>query len=93
MTVYNITNLIGFDTMQAIKKYLNVNKLTLLYSDWLNDFGLYTKESYDPKKKERCIKYLIKKYNLMNYKINILKKYPIIRKNFHKDPRIIATCR
>lgn len=84
MTVYNITNLIDFETLQTIKKYLNVNKLTLRYSDWLNDFGLYTKESYDQKKKERCVKYLIKKYNLMNYKINTLTKYPIIRKENKK---------
>lgn len=84
MTVFNVTKLIDFETMQTIKKYLNVNKLTLRYSDWLNDFGLYTKESYDKKKKERCVKYLIKKYNLMNCKINTLTKYPIIRKENKK---------
>lgn len=84
MTVFNVTKLIDFETMQTIKKYLNVNKLTLRYSDWLNDFGLYTKENYDKKKKERCVKYLIKKYNLMNCKINTLTKYPIIRKENKK---------
>lgn len=79
MTVYNVTKLIDFKTLNTIKQYLNVDKLTLRYSDWLNDFKLYTKETHDQKKKRRCIKYLIKKYNLMNYKIDTLTKYPIIR--------------
>lgn len=81
MTVYNITSLIDFNTIQAVKKYLSVNKLTLRYSDWFNNFELYTKENYNHKKKERCIKYLIEKYNLMNYKINTLTRYPVIRNN------------
>lgn len=80
MAVYDVTKLIDFETMQTIKKYLGVNKLTLRYSDWLNNFGLYTKEKYNQKKKERCFKYLIKKYNLMNYNMDTLTKYPIIRK-------------
>ena len=80
MTVYNVTKLIDFKTIKAIKQYLNVDKLTLRYSDWLNDFELYTKETYDQKKKKRCIEYLIKKYDLMNYKIDTLTKYPIISK-------------
>lgn len=80
MTVYNITKLIDFKTIKTIKQYLNIDKLTLRYSDWFNDFGLYTKEIHDQKKKKRCLEYLIKKYNLMNYKIDTLTKYPIIRK-------------
>lgn len=82
MTVYNVTKLIDSKTMKTIKRYLNVDKLTLRYSDWSNDFGLYTKEIYDQKKKRRCLEYLIKKYNLMNYKIDTLTKYPIIRKEY-----------
>ena len=81
MTVYNVTKLIDFKTLNIIKKYLNVNKLTLRYSDWLNDFELYTKETYDQNKKRRCIQYLIKKYNLMNYKIDMLTMCPIIKGN------------
>jgi len=80
MTVYNITKLIDFETMSTIKKYLNVNKLSLRYSDWFNEFGLYTKENYSKNKKEICLKFLVKKYNLMNCEINLLTKYPIIRK-------------
>ena len=79
MTVYNITKLIDFEVMQTIKKYLNVNKLSLRYSDWINAFELYTKENYNQKKKKICIKYLIKKYNLMQFKISTLTKYPVIR--------------
>lgn len=80
MTVYNVTKLIDFETIKTIKQYLNVDKLTLRYSDWFNDFELFTKEIYDQKKKRRCVDYLIKKYNLMNCKKDTLIKYPIIRK-------------
>lgn len=79
MTIYNITKLINFETMQSIKKYLNIDKLSLRYSDFFNEFGLYTKENCNQKKKEICIKYLVKKYNLMQYKISTLMKCPVIR--------------
>lgn len=80
MTVYNITKLIDFKTLETIKKYLNVNKISLRYSEWLNDFGLYTKEICDQQKKERCLKYLIKKYELNKYYISALTSYPIINR-------------
>lgn len=80
MTVYNVTKLIDYKTIQTIKTYLNVNKIIITFSDCFLDFGLYIKESYDQKKKERCIKYLIKKYNLMQCKISTLIKFPIINK-------------
>lgn len=80
MTVYNVTKLIDFKTINTIKRYLNVDKLTLRYSDLLNDFELYTKETHNQKKKRRCTKYLIKKYDLMNYKIDTLTIYPIIKR-------------
>ena len=80
MTVFNISKMIDFETMQILKKYLNVNKLSLRYSEWLNDFGLYTKEPCDKTKKERCLKYLIKKYKLNDCKISILTSYPIVKR-------------
>lgn len=78
MTVHNITKLIDIKTMETIKKYLQVNKISLRYSEWFNDFGLYTKEPCDKKKKERCLRFLIKKYNLMQCFISTLTSYPVI---------------
>ena len=40
MTVYNITKIIDKSLLNSIKVYLNVDKVTILYSDWANMFGV-----------------------------------------------------
>ena len=40
MTVYNITKVIDKTLLNSIKVYLNVSKVTVLYTDWGNKFGV-----------------------------------------------------
>ena len=40
MTVYNITKVIDKSLLNSIKVYLNVDKVTILYTDWGNTFGV-----------------------------------------------------
>ena len=40
MTVYNITKVIDKSLLNSIKVYLNVNKVTILYTDLGNTFGV-----------------------------------------------------
>lgn len=40
MTVYNITKVIDKTLLNSIKNYLNIDKVTVLYTDWGNKFGV-----------------------------------------------------
>ena len=40
MTVYNITKVIDKTLLNSIKAYLNADKVTVLYTDWGNKFGV-----------------------------------------------------
>ena len=40
MTVYNITKVIDKTLLNSIKAFLNVDKVTVLYTDWGNKFGV-----------------------------------------------------
>ena len=40
MTVYNITKVIDKSLLNSIKVYLNVDKVTILYTNWGNKFGV-----------------------------------------------------
>lgn len=42
MTVYNITKVINKSLLSSIKKYLDTNKVIILYTDWDNKFGCRT---------------------------------------------------
>lgn len=55
MTVYNITKVIDKSLLNAIKKYLDVDKLTILYSDWGNKFGITTKHNNINKNKSLIV--------------------------------------
>lgn len=51
MTVYNITKVINKALLNSIKKYLNADKVTILYSDWRNEFGVRTNDTSSNKNK------------------------------------------
>ena len=40
MTVFNITKVIDKNLLSSIKAYLNADKVTVLYTDWGNKFGV-----------------------------------------------------
>ena len=40
MTVYNVTKVIDKSLLNSIKVYLNVDKVTILYTDFGNTFGV-----------------------------------------------------
>lgn len=40
MTVYNITKVIDKTLLNSIKAFLNADKVTVLYTDWGNKFGV-----------------------------------------------------
>lgn len=42
MTVYNITKVINKALLNSIKAYLNIDKVTVLYTSWGNKFGIRT---------------------------------------------------
>lgn len=42
MTVYNITKVIDKSLLNSIKKYLNTDKVTILYTSWSHRFGIKT---------------------------------------------------
>ena len=45
MTVYNITKVIDKTLLNSIKAFLNVDKVTVLYTDWGNKFGVRVTEN------------------------------------------------
>ena len=55
MTVYNITKVINKSLLSSIKKYLNKNKVTVLYSDWHNEFGVRTDNTNTNKNKIKIV--------------------------------------
>lgn len=59
MSIYNLNNLVGKSKVQALKKYLNTNKITVCYSDWSNVFGIKTyKKDIDKNKHRLAIQYI-----------------------------------
>lgn len=53
MTVYNITKIIDKSLLNSIKVYLNVDKVTVLYSDWANMFGVKVSFNFYTVNKEK----------------------------------------
>ena len=76
MTVYNVTKLLSRQEQLAIKAFLNVNKITITYSDCLCEFGIRLTKPYSYERR----KIVIKKINdtLMTTPVNILEGMPII---------------
>lgn len=59
MTVYNVTKTFGKGFINALKVYLNSNKLEIRYSDWLNDISIFTYDTFTTvmeDKKRLCLK-------------------------------------
>ena len=54
MTVYNITKVIDKSLLLSIKAYLNADKVTILYSDWGNKFGVRVTDKFSNKSRERA---------------------------------------
>ena len=50
MTVYNITKTIDKGIIKGIKKYLNIEKVVILYTDWGNEFGVRAGKGTDKKR-------------------------------------------
>lgn len=53
MTVYNITKVIDKTLLNSIKVYLNVDKVTVFYTDWGNKFGVRVSDKFHNASKER----------------------------------------
>ena len=53
MTVYNITKVIDKTLLNSIKAFLNVDKVTVLYMDWGNKFGVRVLNKFHNASKER----------------------------------------
>ena len=53
MTVYNITKVIDNTLLNSIKVYLNADKVTVLYTDWGNKFGVRVSDKFHNASKER----------------------------------------
>ena len=53
MTVYNITKVIDKTLLNSIKAFLNVDKVTVLYTDWGNKFGVRVSGKLHNASKER----------------------------------------
>ena len=53
MTVYNITKVIDKNLLSSIKVFLNVNKVTVLYTDFGNKFGVKTTDKLNNVRKDR----------------------------------------
>lgn len=50
MTVYNITKTISNETIKGIEKYLDTEKVIILYTDWGNTFGIRAKKEINKKR-------------------------------------------
>ena len=77
MTIYNITKMLTHKDINAIKKYLQVDKILFMYSSW-NKFGLRANKEVKQVKINACLSYLHKKYNLGQALIKDLTSYPTI---------------
>jgi len=54
MTVYNITKVIDKSLLLSIKAFLNADKVTVLYTDWGNKFGVRVTDKFSNKSRERA---------------------------------------
>ena len=86
MTIYNITKMLTRKDIDAIKKYLQVDKILFMYSSW-NQFGLRANKEVKQAKISACLSYLHKKYNLGQALIKDLTSYPKINVKGAKDKR------
>ena len=86
MTIYNITKMLTRQDINAIKKYLQVDKILFMYSSW-NKFGLRANKEVKQVKINACLSYLNKKYNLGQALIKDLTSYPTINVKGAKDKR------
>lgn len=64
MTVYNITKVIDKALLNSIKAFLNVDKVTVLYTDLGNKFGVRTINNADKAKANVVSKLLWSKLSL-----------------------------
>ena len=53
MTVYNITKVIDKTLLNSIKAFLNVDKVTVLYTDFGNSFGVKVLDKFHNVRKDR----------------------------------------
>ena len=53
MTVYNITKVIDKNLLSSIKVFLNVDKVTVLYTDFGNKCGVKTTDKLNNVRKDR----------------------------------------
>ena len=53
MTVYNITKVIDKNLLSSIKVFLNVDKVTVLYTDFGNKFRVKTTDKLNNVRKDR----------------------------------------
>ena len=53
MTVYNITKIIDKNLLNSIKVFLNVDKVTILYTDFGNEFRIRTTDKLNNVRKDR----------------------------------------
>lgn len=53
MTVYNITKVIDKRLLNSIKTFLNADKVTVLYTDFGNSFGVKTLDKFNNVRKDR----------------------------------------
>ena len=62
MTVFNVTKATPTGVVNAVKTYLKSSRVQIMYSDWLNQFGVKIKEGeFPPTEKLRIVeKYLMK---------------------------------
>ena len=58
MAVYNITKVVSKSLLNSIKKYLNTDKVTVLYADWGNKFGVRVINNIDKHKTSIISKFL-----------------------------------
>ena len=64
MTVYNITKVIDKTLLNSIKAFLNVDKVTVLYTDWGNKFGVRVMDNTNKDKANIISKLLWNKLSL-----------------------------
>ena len=86
MTIYNITKMLTRKDINAIKKYLQVDKILFMYNSW-NKFNLRADKEVNKAKIKACLSYLHKKYNLGQALIKDLTSYPTVNVKGAKDKR------
>lgn len=78
MTVYNITSIIDNENMDSYLRLLNIDKIMVTYSDWLNKFGIRVTPNKNEYIKKELLKFIIDKYDLNNKYIADLIDYPVV---------------